>query len=86
MLIGRLDDMEQYSRRTCLKFSGIKEEEREDTYKSIINTINKVILKVTGQSMELSRIGRSHRVGPVIQGKYRDIIMRFPGSRSGIQK
>lgn len=75
-----------YNRRCCFKelvyaileanlFSGIKEEEREDKNKS--NIINKEILKDTGQSIELSRIGRCHRVGPIIQGKSRDIVVRF---------
>ena len=40
----RIDDLEQYSRRNCLKFSGIKETKGENTDALIINIINNVVL------------------------------------------
>lgn len=39
--------------------------------------MNYVLLKGTGHSIDISRIDRSHRVGPTIQGRPRDIIVRF---------
>lgn len=73
----KFDDMEQYSKRTCLTFTGNKEEKEENTDNTIINIVNKVVLKGTGHNIDISRIDHSHRVGPTIHGKPRAIIVRF---------
>ena len=77
-----MDDMEQYSRRTCLKFSGIQEKKGENTDKLVLKVINELVLPVTGQSLSLDKIGRTHRVGnfssdPKKPQRPRDIIVRF---------
>ena len=73
-----MDDIEQYSRRNCLKFSWIHEEKNENTDKSILNIVNKIVLKDSDTMLDLSRIDRTHRVGPERNdGKPRDIIVKF---------
>lgn len=78
LLNDRIDEMEQYSRRTCLKFSGIPEEgTSENTDKLAMNVIN-LILSKESSKIGLDRIERTHRVGPRKgNGKPRDIIVRF---------
>ncbi|CAG2189156.1 unnamed protein product [Mytilus edulis] len=77
----RLDDMEQYSRRTCLKISGISEPETatfdEDTDSKVLSVINKMIIKHHDRKLSLRDIGRTHRIGERKKGKTRDIIIRF---------
>ena len=59
----KLDDQEQYSRRTNLKISGIKEQGREEnTDDLVLDVINNLILKHQGVSLNYSHIGRTHRV------------------------
>lgn len=78
LLKDRIDEMEQYSRRTCLKFSGIPEEgTSENTDQIAMNVINLVLPKESSK-IGLDRIERTHRVGPRKRnGKPRDIIVRF---------
>ncbi|CAG2223095.1 unnamed protein product [Mytilus edulis] len=77
----RLDDMEQYSRRTCLKISGIPEPETatfdEDTDSKVLSVINKMIIKHHDRKLSLRDIGRTHRIGERKKGRTRDIIIRF---------
>lgn len=50
----RMDDMEQYSRRTCLKISGIKENGKlENTDNLVLDVINDLILPNTGRTLTL---------------------------------
>lgn len=63
----RIDDLEQYSRKNCLGFSGIPEpaKGKEDTDQIALNVINKYILVGTGQqNMQRIAISNSHRLGP----------------------
>lgn len=55
----RIDDLEQYSRRNCLKFRGIPESKDEDTDQLIIKSCNETL----GVMVESTDISRSHRVG-----------------------
>lgn len=81
-LTNRMDSMEQYSRRTCLKFSGIPEERGEKTDDIILRIANQFILPKEQQRMELHQISRSHRVGPPRDNNLpRDIIVRFVSYR-----
>ena len=66
-----MDDIEQYFRRNCLKFSGIHEEKNENTDKSILNIVNKIFINNIKTKLDLSRIDRTHRVGPERNGKER---------------
>lgn len=77
----RIDEMEQYSRRTCLKISGIPEPRsntnNEDTDSKVLSVINDIILRSNDRKLSLREIGRTHRVGERKSGKIRDIIIRF---------
>jgi hypothetical protein len=79
-----MDDMEQYSRRTCLKISGIPESGKiENTDQLALKVINELILPTTGQHLTLNHIGRTHRIGKssnqsnMNDKRPRDIIVRF---------
>ncbi|CAG2216298.1 unnamed protein product [Mytilus edulis] len=69
----RLDDMEQYSRRTCLKISGIPEPETatfdEDTDSKVLSVINKMIIKHHDRKLSPRDIGCTHRIGERKKGK-----------------
>ena len=54
----RNDDLEQYSRRSCLRISGIKEDGTEDTTQLVLNLAGEV-----GADTSIDDIDRSHRVG-----------------------
>lgn len=82
VLTNRMDSMEQYSRRTCLKLSGIPEERGEKTDDIVLRIANQFILTKEQQRMELHHICRSHRVSPPRDNKFpRDIIVRFVSYR-----
>lgn len=77
-----MDDLEQYSRRNCLKFCGIPETKDENCDQIILNAVNKLILVDEKKKITLDQIGRSHRVGrPPRENQSskgpRDIIVRF---------
>ncbi|XP_061187086.1 uncharacterized protein LOC133195245 [Saccostrea echinata] len=76
-LENRVDDLEQYSRKTCLKFTGIPEMSDENTNNVILNTINKCVLNEGQISLNVNAISTSHRLGPPRQDRPRDIIVRF---------
>ena len=67
-----LDDLEQYSRRSCLRISGIRESLNEDTDKIVLD-----VAKDIGASISPSDIDRSHRVGKPRDGKPREIIVKM---------
>jgi hypothetical protein len=73
----RLDDLEQYSRKTCLKFAGIPEREDEDTDEVVLNTIDKLVLLQEFEKLDKYSISVSHRLGKPRHDKPRDIIVRF---------
>lgn len=77
-LENRLEDMEQYSRRNCLKFRGIPETEGESTDQLVVNTCNESL----GVMVTEADISRSHRVGPMNKNYPRDIIVRFLSYRT----
>ena len=55
----KLDKQEQYSRRNCILIHGIPEKKGEDTDEAIL----KVIKEDVGESVDISDIDRSHRIG-----------------------
>ena len=78
VLENRIDEMNQYSRRNCLKFRGIPEKEDDDTDSLIIDIINNKL----GIKVDLRDIGRTHRTGPSHPDYPRDIIVRFLSYRT----
>lgn len=78
-LEAQCDQAEQYSRRNCLRISGIKEESNENT--------DDIVLKIAsdiGSDLQLPNIDRSHRIGNPnkTKGRPRDIIVKFATYRS----
>lgn len=76
------DKANQYSRRNCLRLSGIKEEADEDT-----DTIVVDIARAIGVDLNQGEIDRSHRLGKTTtkqsdRAKPRDIIIKFSSYRS----
>jgi hypothetical protein len=78
-LNSRVDEMEQYSRRNCLKFSGICEEgPKENTDEMVLNIVNRLVLSDHEQKIGLESIDRTHRVGRQRKdGKRKDIVVKF---------
>ena len=79
LLERKCDQAEQYSRRNCLRISGVKELPLEST--------DDIVMKMAadiGSSIELADIDRCHRVGnPNKMGtRHRDIIVKFATYRS----
>lgn len=72
MLESRIEDMEQYSRRTCLNISGVQEQDNEDTDKIILQ-----LAKEMDVPLQPSEISRSHRLPNSRSKKPRGIIVRF---------
>jgi hypothetical protein len=75
-LIERAIDNETRNRRNCLEFSGISQDPGETT-----NDIEQKILWVLQNKMNLNpneiKIERCHRIGQIITGKIRSVIIRF---------
>lgn len=70
----QIEQGEQYSRRNCLRISGLKEEANEDTDALVMS-----IASTIGSEIQISDIDRSHRVGsPRHQrDRPRDVIVKF---------
>ena len=54
----RNDDLEQYTRRSCLRISGIPETQNEDTTHHVL-----ILAGEVGADISIDDIDRSHRVG-----------------------
>lgn len=70
-----IDELEQYSRRNCLLFHGLKESDGENTDKVVIDTIRKeMTIDISEQDLD-----RTHRIGKASRndGKSRPIIVKF---------
>lgn len=71
------DNAEQYSRRNCLRISGVRENNNENT--------DELILEMTRSmdvDLSLQEIDRSHRVGKPNPARARDIIVKLSTFRS----
>lgn len=75
-LESKIDNLEQYQRRQCVRIFGIVEEENEDTNKIAIDVAQKI-----GVELNVSDIDRSHRVGRRDGDKPRPIIVKFVSYR-----
>jgi hypothetical protein len=78
----RIEEIEQHSRRNCLKFCGIPESNEEDCDKIILNVVNKLMLTDVTRKLTPEDIDRTHRVGHPKGGAIttkgpRDIIVKF---------
>ena len=72
----KADAAEQYSRRNCLRISGVAEDSSENTDVIVIDMARAIDVELS-----LDEIERSHRVGPVKPGRNRDIIVKFASYR-----
>ena len=63
---------EQYSRRNCIRVSGIPEEEGEDTDGIVLH-----LARAMDVELNIEEIDRSHRVGKPKNTKTRDIIVKL---------
>ena len=63
---------EQYSRRNCLRVSGIREADNENTDNLILDVVHSIAV-----DLDIHEIDRSHRVGRARNNRPRDIIVRF---------
>ena len=70
----QLNELEQYSRRLCVNVSGVPETAGESTDRVVMDLARMAGVAVTPDSAD---IDRSHRVGKVIRGGTRSIIVRF---------
>ncbi len=70
----RIDDIEQDSKMNNLRFAGIPEEEGEDLQSNVL-VITKEKLNL--QSISESDIDLCYRLGRSVEGKNRDILVRF---------
>lgn len=73
-LRATVDDLEQYSRRNCLRISGVPEADGENTDTIVLNTANKLNVNISPADID-----RSHRIGRPAPGKPREIIVKFSG-------
>lgn len=60
VLTNRMDSMEQYSRRTCLKLSGIREERGEKTDDIVLRITNQFIHNVWNYIISVDHIELAH--------------------------
>ena len=73
-LEDELDDLQQYSRRTCLLIHGVKEE-KEENVETVVNNVIKDEVKV---KLDVKDVARTHRLGKKrSDDKPRPIIVRF---------
>ena len=78
-LEAKADQAEQYSRRNCLRISGVKEEEEENTDDIVLSMANAV-----DSDIRLHDIDRSHRIGnpKKKRSKAREIIVKLATYRA----
>ena len=72
----KLDELEQYQRRQCLRLFGVEEEAGEDTDVKAIE-----IARKNGVNLSVGEIDRSHRVGVRNNDRPRPIIIKFVSYR-----
>ncbi|KAJ4430507.1 hypothetical protein ANN_19138 [Periplaneta americana] len=54
----KVDELEQYQRRQCLRIFGVEEQEAEDTDKMVMEVVKRI-----GVDVNVMDIDRSHRIG-----------------------
>lgn len=78
----KLDEQEQYSRRTCIRVKGLKENEGENTDELIVDLAKSMEIDIKS-----SDIDRSHRIGKtdVNQKQDRSIIVKFTNYKARLK-
>ena len=80
-LENKADRAEQYSRRNCLRLSGIPESKGESVDDKVLEIANTV-----GANLSIQEIDQTHRLGKMrgteSSGKPRDIIIKFTSYRA----
>lgn len=71
--LDKLNDLEQYSRRNCVRIFGVEERAEENPFDLVTALANDKL----GLNVSPDDIDRTHRVGPVVAGKTRGIIVKF---------
>ena len=59
-LITKIDDLEQYSRRSCVRIAGIPERDNENTDDHVLDLAARLDIGIGPRDID-----RSHRVGPI---------------------
>lgn len=80
----RIDDIEQYTRRNCLKISGIPENSKDNTDQLVFNVVENLNLKENEEKITIKDISRSHLVGKFYShpnSRPRDITVKFVSYR-----
>jgi len=78
-LFERNDELEAYSRKTCLVLHGVDEEKDENVEEKVLEFINKKVC-VPNYTCEIRHINNCHRLGPMkkVDSRYkRPIIVKF---------
>ncbi|KAJ4427147.1 hypothetical protein ANN_24763 [Periplaneta americana] len=77
-LEAKVDELEQYQRRQCLRIIGVEEQEAEDTDKLVMEVGKRI-----GVDVNVMDIDRSHRIGrrDVGNDRPRPIIVKFVSYR-----
>ena len=83
-LESRIDELEQYSRRSCIRVAGISESDNENTDEIVLELASRLDVKIERNDIEVShRVGRSKYQSSVNnapsgrQIKSREIIVKF---------
>ena len=71
-LENKIDDLEQYQRRQCLRIFGVEEETNENTDEIAVELAANI-----GVDLQVADIDRSHRVGRRVGDRPRPIIVKF---------
>ncbi|XP_067660323.1 uncharacterized protein [Haliotis asinina] len=71
-LYMKYDELEQHSRRNSIRIIGVHESEDEDIQKATLDVFKKI-----NKDISISDIDRCHRVGKRVQGRSRQIIVKF---------
>ena len=80
VLDSQLESQEQYSRRNCLRISGLPEEENEDVVSKTLDLFNSKMH--VSPPIQLEEIDRIHRLGKKDPQRPRGVIVKFSTYRS----
>ena len=69
ILERKLDDQEQYSRRSCLRLCNVEATSRKTSEKEDCIKIVKDVLDEMQSGLDASTIDRAHRIGPIVEDK-----------------
>lgn len=73
----RDDELEQYSRRNSIRISGIQESDARTTDEIVLSISDQYGINATSADID-----RSHRVGKIVEGKNRAVLVKFTSFRA----